>query len=369
MHFDLRGFQCVVLLDWRELRPSAEYPWDWLCDTLRGAGVANLDQELTHLRLRPLYDALRQAICSDRIQVLATIACEREPSCPATSPSTAEASTALSTLDSRLQPLVEKSQAFYDKLLEVLPADSRVPMGQPTASASPEPSSGSTPAPSIRKTPTYADSVRAAAATATLIPSLAQSFTTDWAAEARRLLPGRKPGTPADHAWAPLLAWIVLRSLPFPGDRVALFDRLELRWALAEIFSSMGMEGEAKWRAAAQVRMLLAEPAAKPVSPRSQAFWSDPDVRWLAGVNTASGVTYFNREQFEELLAWLQLPALIEIAQQPSAQPRAIAELESAFAAACEAAHDAGYRLDLYIATAKPQPAKPPVPKPAETIG
>ena len=77
------GRQCG-LLDWRELRSSAEYPWDWLCDTLRGAGVANLDQELTRLRLRPLHDTLGQAIAADKIQTLATIACEREPDCTAT---------------------------------------------------------------------------------------------------------------------------------------------------------------------------------------------------------------------------------------------------------------------------------------------
>jgi hypothetical protein len=366
MYFDLRGFQCVVLLDWRELRPSAEWPWDSLCDQLRGAGVPNLDQEVIRLRLRPLYDTLRQTIAADNIRAVATIACEREPSCrgvsAATGPSQPETSTAQTALDPRLESLVEKSQVFYDKLLETLPADLRASMEQPTVPVSPEPKSGRASAASGSKAPSYADTVRETVATATLIPSLAQSFTTDWTAEARRMLPGRKPGTPADHAWAPLLAWIVLRSLPFQGDMVALFDRLELRWALADIFSSMGMEGEAKWRAAAQVRMLLARPTASPASVRSEAFWSEPDVRWLAGVNTSSGITYFNREQFEELLAWLQLPALIQIARQESGQARAIAELESAFAAACEAAHDAGYRLDHYIA--KSQPATLPTPRP-----
>jgi hypothetical protein len=167
------------------------------------------------------------------------------------------------------------------------------------------------------------------------------------------MLPGRKPGTQADHAWAPVLAWTVLRSLPFDSDAVAIFDRLELRSALADIFSSLGMEGEAKWRAAAQVRMLLSAQAA---SVRSAKFWSEPDVRWLAGVNTSSGVTYINREQFEELLAWLQLPALIKIARQKSGLSIPIAELEAAFAATCEAAHAAGYQLDAFLTSAKPLP-------------
>ena len=33
---DLRGYQHVVLLDWRELQPSSTEPWDRLCDALLG---------------------------------------------------------------------------------------------------------------------------------------------------------------------------------------------------------------------------------------------------------------------------------------------------------------------------------------------
>jgi hypothetical protein len=223
------------------------------------------------------------------------------------------------------------------------------------APAAAKASHSSAPQPSA---PNYSGNVRELATAATYIPSLAQSISTDWPAEARRMLPGRKPGSQADQAWAPLLAWVVLRSLQPAGDMVSLFDRIEMRAALADIFAAFGMEGEAKWRAAAQVRMLLSR-ADTAVSVRSKSFWDDPDVRWLAGVNTASGITYIHREQFEELLAWLQLPALIKIAQQKSGQARSIADLEAAFAAACEAAHAAGYQLDAYLTSAKPQSAAP----------
>ncbi len=37
---DLRGYQYVVLLDWRELRSTAEQPWDRLCDALHGERCA-----------------------------------------------------------------------------------------------------------------------------------------------------------------------------------------------------------------------------------------------------------------------------------------------------------------------------------------
>jgi hypothetical protein len=146
-----------------------------------------------------------------------------------------------------------------------------------------------------------------------------------------------------------VLAWIVLRSIPRQGDRAAIFDKLQLRSALAEIFSSIGMEGENPWRAAAKVRVLLFQSDAPSATIHSEAFWADPDVRWLAGVNEASGTTYFNKECFEELLSWVQLPALVEIAQQDSATLGLIAGLEAAIAKDCHAAQDAGYKLDAYL--------------------
>jgi glycosidase len=354
LSFDLRGFQCVCLLDWQELRSTAEYPWDSLCDTLRGAGVPNLDQELTRLRLRPLHDTLRQAVSPDNIQLLATIASTREPMPRAAGTSKSKPASVLPQPDSELDPLAEKSAAFFAKLLEVVPEDLRNSIN-PVNPAGTKVSPGSTPQPNPSS---YTDNVRELATAATYIPSLAQSISTDWPVEARRMLPGKKPGSQANQAWAPLLAWVILRSLQLGGDMVPLFDRLELRAALAGIFAAFGMEGEAKWRAAAQVRMLLAKPGTA-VSVRSKSFWDEPDVRWLAGVNTASGITYIHREQFEELFAWLQLPALIKIAQQKSGQADSIAELEAAFAAACEAAHAAGYQLEAYLTSAKPQSGVP----------
>jgi hypothetical protein len=359
LSFDLRGFQCVCLLDWRELRSTAEYPWDSLCDTLRGAGVSNLDQELTRLRLRPLHDTLRQAISTDNIQLLSTIAGTREPILRSAGSEKNKPPAALPKPDPQLDSLLEKSQAFLGKLIEVVPNDLRNSIN-PVIPAAAKVSQSSAPQPSA---PSYADNVRELATAATYIPSLAQSISTDWPAEARRMLPGRKPGSQADQAWVPVLAWIVLRSLQPQGDMLSLFDRLELRAALADIFATFGIEGEARWRAAAQVRMLLSKPEAA-VSVRSKSFWDDPDVRWLAGVNTASGITYIHREQFEELLAWLQLPALIKIAQQKSGQAKSIAELEAAFAATCEAAHAAGYQLDAYLTSAKPQSTAPATAQP-----
>ncbi len=58
--FNLHAYQCHVFLDWHELRPTAEQPWDRLSDWLNGRGVPNLADELVNLELKPVHDALRQ---------------------------------------------------------------------------------------------------------------------------------------------------------------------------------------------------------------------------------------------------------------------------------------------------------------------
>jgi hypothetical protein len=131
-----------------------------------------------------------------------------------------------------------------------------------------------------------------------------------------------------------------------------------LRQALADIFGSLGMQAESRWQAAAEVRLLLTKVAATSDPIRSPALFAEPDARWLAGLNESGGTTYFNKEQFEELLTWLQLPRLIEIARAMAevhtpkpAQYTALATVEKAVAHAIAAAETSGYRLDTFLAS------------------
>jgi hypothetical protein len=342
MHFDLRGFQSVVVLGWHERRPSAEWPWDRLHDHLAGAGVPNLDDALSMLRLRPLHDALRDAISPNNLRLLTEAAANPAPI--------------------GLETLATSAQPFLDQWLAYLPAESITP--KPTAEAAAKSATRkSKPAPE----PTYAEVLLAAVSAAVQLPVLIQSLAPAIPAPALSIFPTSSP-KPADHLWSPILAFLVLRALPSQQDPIALFDQLRLRTALANIFSIFGLEGEAKWQAAARVRLLLSPAAAAPNAIRTPALWDDPDVRWLGGVNHSSGATYFNKERFEELLAWLQLPALLDIVQQPSAQrPAALAKLETATTAAIQAAQSAGYNLEAYLASATPAIGKaaPPKAKPS----
>jgi len=150
------------------------------------------------------------------------------------------------------------------------------------------------------------------------------------------------------------------------GDLAELFDRMMLRPALADIFGSIGMEGDSRWQAASQVRLLLTKGSAIADPMRSAALFGDPDARWLAGINQSNGTTWLNKEQFEELLTWLQVPKLIEIARATGDEPRlkpvqqnALNALEKGVAHAIAAAETAHYQLDAYLASFTRQPKEP----------
>jgi hypothetical protein len=171
------------------------------------------------------------------------------------------------------------------------------------------------------------------------------------------VLPSDEPGSRLEHTWPPVLAWVALRSLPADGIRLAVFDKLQLRAALADIWASMGLEDEQTWRMAARVRILLWLADTPSATIDTREFWSDPDVRWLAGVNESNGKTYFNKELFEEMLCWVQIPTLMEIAQQRGAlfHAQSVTKLEEDITRVCVAATKSGYDLDAYLKLLHPE--------------
>lgn len=170
-------------------------------------------------------------------------------------------------------------------------------------------------------------------------------------AAARSVLPNNDSRTIAPAVWAPILAWIALRVFPSPASSLALYDELRLRHALAETFSTVGLHGEQTWRAAAMVRVLLRmNTASSPEAAiRSEEFWDDPDVRWLAGINSSAGKEYLHQEEFEALICWLQLPALVAIAKGPAPVSEAANEIAAKVVMLTRAAKSSGYDLRLFL--------------------
>jgi Alpha amylase, catalytic domain len=385
LRVDLRGYQHMVLLDWRELRSTAEEPWDNLCDALNGEGVYSVNEALSKLRLRPLHEALRHAVSASTVnrfeelsRQLAKAKGVREgaakvvvaadkagvTSLPSVDSPKVEvvAQTGQQVLDPRLGAFVEKSQHFFDIAAGSLPAEDMAGRNDFSASIKTEvPASASVSAAVKHELPkdprqSYREKIEEMAMAAVHLFALEQTFSTAWPEAGRSLLPHDDVEMHPERTWAAVLAWIVLRSMPWKHEGGEVFDKLQLRLAIAEIFSSMGMEGESMWRAAARVRVLLSQKEGTVADcMHTEAFWADPDVQWLAGVNKASGgVTYFNKEGFEELISWLQVPALIEIArQQRFGAVKGIGEVEAAVVEDCRVAQRSGYDLDKYLSAWK----------------
>ncbi len=367
--------------------PSADQPWDQLFDALNGAGVYSVEEALSKLRLRPLHEAFRQALSENHIHAFTSVASELankgaastttklaaansndQPAATATKAPQpiagvqAPADAPLAPpeqlrLNPRLQPFVKCSQRFFEKVLQDLPAEEDTTQSNVPNESIP--------------TPTYKDLCESMTKAALHLISMTQGLSIALPPAATRFLPTAKTAFPTEQIWAPVLAWITLRSLPRQNDQAALFDKLQLRSALSETFTAIGMEGENTWRAAARVRILLSHSDTPPAVTRTEQFWSDPDVRWLTGVNESAGVTYFNKEGFEELLGWLQLPALIKLAQQSPINLDSIKALGTAVLESCKSAQTSGYNLDLYLhpeqlkvavtqVASEPKPTTPP---------
>ena len=325
---NLRGYQHVALLQWRELRSTAAKPWDRLCDALNGSGVYSLDEALSRLQIRPLLEVLHQAVSPANINLFAKLsrksqlpgkqstkqrsivdlesAPERQKEIPDTPETIKTDEHPTASVDPVLNDFMDHAYFFKQRVRELSELE-----GGSTYHLSKLVTKEQTSAKEETQTP-----FAALVAASIHLPASSSTFPESLQAAAAAVLPSTDPNTPPAQSWAPVLAWLVFQTLPPHFTPIEVFERLNLRWALAETCSSVGLEGEAAWKAASQVYLLLKFADTEDLSQitRSEMFWKDSEVRWLAGVNNASGTEYINQERFEELLCWLQLPALLRTA-------------------------------------------------------
>ncbi len=375
---ELRGYQCHIFLDWRELRASFEKPWDRLCDQLNGSGVPNLEDALVNLELRPVQDALCEVLEPSLVRMMADLA------------ELPRAATGVEKNHYELQ-----RNAFFEiawnRTYEFL-RQARVAYGNRAGHQE-----GFKPASLDSLASEFRDRLRAAMR----IPGLENLFAKPWSAGARRVLPSQSPQLTATAMWGPVLSWCVLQLLAESIDgkhperaAVDVFDRLRLRQPLGSAFASLGFDEEENWRVAARIKVALlvgsgvltededpvvekaeaakvteessspTKPADSPVpSPAksrvpsilSPVLWKDPDVQWLTGVHMADGVEYFKKESYEDLLWWLQLPCLFTLGAQISPDRAKIARMTKTVVEAREAAENAGYRVDTLLGQDEPE--------------
>ena len=330
---DLHAYQCHVFLDWRELRSTAEQPWDRLCDKLNGRGVPNLDDAMISWQLRPVHEELSHLLEPTLIRLLAELG-ERQPAGP-------------EQIKKHELRREEFEEIAWRRTRELLGQAHRFYRSHPERAVAGE-----------FINPAYFEKNFIERGRAVMrLPALEALFPEPWPAAARRVLPSYSPSMMATALWAPVFAWSMLELVAASVSRtdperaaLDLFDRLRLREPLGHAFQALGFAAEESWRVAARIKVaLLIESgafAAPGVIPyRSPAFWQDPDVRWLTGTHEAEGEEYFIKERFEELLWWLQLPSLCRLAAQERVDRVELAPIIEALDEADAAAAEVSYRV------------------------
>jgi glycosidase len=379
---DLNAYQCHVFLDWHELRPTREQPWDRLSDWLNGRGVPNLADELVNLELKPAHEALRQLLDPGLVRQFADIAEHPRPvGAERVKKVERQRNEFLKRAWTRGEIFLREAEAAYAARLR----------------AENQPARGREPVEAASRVQRFNEVLRSAMR----MPQVEALFPAPWTAAARRMLPSPSPQVTATEMWGPVLAWCVLQLLAENIDKehaettaLDIFDRLRLRETFSHAFAALGFEGEEAWRVAARIKVLLlasagigkqpdTEPAAKNEGPAPSAknkqeetrltqaplhaspqargdelalapsLWLDPDVRWLCGVHEAEGHSYLIREQYEELLWWLLMPSLLRLAGEIAPSRVTVAELSRTVAAALASAEVAGYRIDVLIGAEK----------------
>jgi hypothetical protein len=386
---DLHAYQCHVFLDWREMRATAEKPWDRLCDQLNGSGVPNLDDALVNLELRPVHTALRLQLDSAMVRSLADLA--EHPR------------TIAGGKDKRIE---QERKEFFEAAWARCESFLRLAQKAYASRTAHEPGMAKVQQPEEPATlaPVFRERLRAAMR----IPAIEALFPAPWTAAARRVLPSPSPQFTATAMWGPLLGWCVLELLAESIDArnpehvaLDLFDRLRLREPFAQAFAALGFEGEEGWRVAARIKVVLltgagvgrekepgvavvaSPPVADapedvyeattaeaelaipvsdpgPVSDKPQALedervaiapdlWLDPDLRWLTGVHEVDGHEYLVRESYEELLWWMLMPSLLRLAGEAVPSRAAVERMSGTVEDALQTAEAAGYRIDALL--------------------
>jgi hypothetical protein len=309
LRLELEAYTCHVFLDWREVVADGERPWGALAERLGGRGVPSVHEAMLMLLLEPVHAALRAVLDPALVASL-------------------RAGTA------SLAAAGDRMRAFFGAISDLAKRRTEVALDEFRGDV-------------VRAVQAFEKHVAAWMRVA----ALEARFRSPWPSEVRAFFAHDA------RALGVFLGWCALEALGRacdpanpPASAARLFDSLRLRGVLAEAVGRLGLEGEECWRAAARVRVALAHAPSASGARRMTAVGAptldwirDPDGAWLTGVNEHEGVRYFVKEPFEQLVWWMALLTLLDLAAGPS--PEAIRALEGDVATSFEAAAAAGYRL------------------------
>jgi len=311
---ELGAFRHHAFVDWREVRASAEAPYDELARHLAGAGVPSVADALIELKYKAIHVPFLEAVNVGSAEWLLDGPHTVKAAAAATADSAAEEEAALAPIvaQSRRLPPPEVEEAFLRKARDLADGIASLHKGfEPDAATE---------------------------------DALLQRFRTAW--EHADAAPSG-PVAPWHFATA-LLFCDVLRTLRAGAAPESAPEAAVREWHADRVLARAFREAGASTDDAAETAELLAILAARSpvegVSTALPALLLEPHVRAFLKVNVYEAVVWFDKERLDRLAGGLLLAAAFDATRFDAA--RATLEARSL----SDLAEKAGFRLEPFIA-------------------
>jgi glycosidase len=294
LYVELEAYKCQVLLDWREVQDDEWHRYSTLEGYLNGRGVPSIEDAQRELFLQPILQPFRELANAGHLEWLIS---------QRTSP-------AGQVPDEEVMAEVE------GRALNLWLGIGQFAGGTGDAQA-------------------LARGTRAAVAAVLQLPVLAERFPlTDEPRYEAAVSMIRDHLDAGPVAWATLLGWVLtypLGKMQRPeGDAelsASWMDEWRLSNLLAGVMRDLGQDEGAAWWSVTTIKMLVRHqswcPAPDPGQERAYqllvSWLKDGEVQRFLQINRHRGILWFNREAFDQLLAWMLTIAAVRITAEAGA--------------------------------------------------
>ncbi|MCS6989975.1 MAG: alpha-amylase family glycosyl hydrolase [Chloroherpetonaceae bacterium] len=323
LRFHLRAYEHHVFLDFREVKPSALFPYDELWRQLGEAGVPSLQDAVLELSLRPLHAAIQEAFAPETFLSLY----EGEPNAE---PRLKETLRAIRDAMRAVQPDIDIPKSVIDQSLERYRAFC---------------------------------ALKALGKNKKIAPDLANFIN-------GVIFPEQPNGDASGRALLGYAMLAAFNQLDNPHAKNLLTD-FRLDKFVAKSLEQLGLAQERAQSETALTRILLDIAKTPPKDPDFvPALYAALDARFAnvyLGVNLYDGIVYFNKERYETLLGALVALWALETARTQRLSEKTLAPLLAAYNAQCQNAIEAEFKYDHLLERLKrdlepkPEPAPPAV--------
>ncbi len=273
MYIELGAYKYSVFLNFRELHPNRDCPWDELCRELDGRGVQSVEDELANLKLRGVHAAMYEAFNAGSLRYLM------------------EGMEKGRIRSSRIKAFEEKS----GQLARSVEDHERMKLDVPG----------------------YVESALSNYKSILSLKALAlQRRTSDYLS---KYIPKEPDGTLT--GWRIPLMWTFLHGVMTRPDgehdiQKISFDEWRIARQIRVCYSELGLD---EGTAAYESMMLKALVTMTPYLEKADAGFvecfmrgvADDEVKSFMGVHMFDGASWFNKERFEELLGFFTIASMV----------------------------------------------------------